>query len=324
MVDVDRCKGVYGTFYVYKHDNLISSSFRNGTWYEWPTIKTALYYIKKDDIIVDAGANMGAHTIPYALRVGPQGKVHSFEIQTPIFEVLKMNVNKRNLKNVVLYRNAVGHKNTDVEINKVEYGDKLNYGGIGLGSGGDKVRMMTLDSLNLDRLDFIKADIEGAEPMFFYGAKETIKRCRPIILFENGNHKIVEEVRKTIDIPDHIAKFSILEYCLKLNYHVKNAPIKRDIFLIPREKIFLNKLENKIKKVYLVCGGENCGTHLATNLLLEVGMNKKTDPEKITRNDFPVVIRRNNKFNIKKLLHPMLRKKLIKLEDIFVIISISD
>ena len=269
MIEVDKCKGLYGTFYVYKYDSHIASPFREGRWYEAAIINSAMqHYVKRGDVVVDAGANMGTHTIPYAQRVGPKGKVYAFEIQTPMFEVLKMNVAEHKLKNVKLFRKALGHMDdVEVEVNnilevdkKVKYGEgnKMNYGAVRLGTGGEKVKMMTLDSLNLDRVDFIKADIEGAESMFFYGARETIKRCRPVILIENENKSqdIIKEVRKTVDIPDSVAEFDIVDYCFfKLKY------IKQGDFLVP---------EAQASKMILVTGGAGfIGSHLVDLLIKE-------------------------------------------------------
>ena len=44
------------------------------------------------------------------------------------------------------------------------------------------------DSLALDRLDFIKVDIEGHEHKFLTGAARTIARFRPILLMELNDH----------------------------------------------------------------------------------------------------------------------------------------
>jgi hypothetical protein len=54
--------------------------------------------------------------------------------------------------------------------------------------GGEKVQQTTLDAFaeqhGLQRLDFIKVDIEGSEIPFLRGARETLKRFRPAMLIE--------------------------------------------------------------------------------------------------------------------------------------------
>ena len=52
--------------------------------------------------------------------------------------------------------------------------------------GNEQVK--TLDSFNLQNVDFIKIDAEGYEPLIAKGALETIQRCRPIILYERKDH----------------------------------------------------------------------------------------------------------------------------------------
>jgi hypothetical protein len=51
-----------------------------------------------------------------------------------------------------------------------------------------KFRIKTLDSFNLQNVDFIKIDAEGYEPLVAKGALDTIKRCTPIILYERKDH----------------------------------------------------------------------------------------------------------------------------------------
>ena len=61
--------------------------------------------------------------------------------------------------------------------------DSVVLEGPGLRHSGHKARLTTIDKLSaelsLDRVDFIKMDIEGAERQALEGARETIQRFRP-------------------------------------------------------------------------------------------------------------------------------------------------
>ncbi len=49
---------------------------------------------------------------------------------------------------------------------------------------GGVIPVETVDSWNLPSLGFLKLDIEGSEPLALRGAKDTLRRCKPIVLFE--------------------------------------------------------------------------------------------------------------------------------------------
>ena len=51
---------------------------------------------------------------------------------------------------------------------------------------GETVEMRTLDSFALDAVDFIKIDCEGYEVFVLEGARETLTRCRPVVLVEQN------------------------------------------------------------------------------------------------------------------------------------------
>ena len=55
------------------------------------------------------------------------------------------------------------------------------------GDGFHTVRLVALDTLQFDKLDFMKVDIEGMEEKALRGAKESIIRCKPVLYVEN-NH----------------------------------------------------------------------------------------------------------------------------------------
>jgi GT2 family glycosyltransferase len=71
-------------------------------------------------------------------------------------------------------------------------GGRVNLGGLSLeaASAGVEITLITLDDLGLDRLDLIKIDVEGMEPLVLAGASATIERCRPVVFAECNSVEI--------------------------------------------------------------------------------------------------------------------------------------
>src|SRR6185295_8807366 len=107
---------------------------------------------------------------------------------------------------------------------RYEEGRAFNYGGLQLGQGGRAVVMRTLDSFAFVHVALIKVDAEGAEPLVLWGARELIRRCHPLILFERNQKHITESMRSMIDIPPEVRAFRIEAYAARLGY---GQPLQR-------------------------------------------------------------------------------------------------
>jgi len=133
--------------------------------------------IHAGDVVVDGGAALGDHTAGYLERVGPKGDVYAFEPNPNYYHCLV-----RNCPTALFYDRALWHENTWLWMDIPESGN------IGAGhiaqTGKLRVEAITLDFLALDRCNFIKLDVEGAELQALRGAEKTIRRCRPIIQCE--------------------------------------------------------------------------------------------------------------------------------------------
>lgn len=90
-----------------------------------------------------------------------------------------------------------------------------------------------------------------------------------------------------------------------------------------------------MKKVYLVFGGEACGNHLATNLLVWAEIKKGTTthdvilPEKVKEEDFPIVYRRSFPhggiwYQAEHILNPIIKRNILKEDDVFVIVPVRN
>jgi len=69
-------------------------------------------YFNRGDWVVDAGASLGDHTVPYASKVGPQGRVFAFEPQKESFQCLEYNT--KEFPNVTCLNYALGDEIKEV------------------------------------------------------------------------------------------------------------------------------------------------------------------------------------------------------------------
>lgn len=159
--------------------------------YEKGTNKTLAKYIKKGDVVIEAGANLGSETILLSKLVG-EGKVYGFEPNPYTFERLSINVTINDLKNVKVYDIAIGEKNGDISFNIYPKG----FCNPGMSSKYMEtplttkitVQQKTLDTFvqeqGITKLDFLKMDIQGAEMDLLNGASATISKYKPTIFLE--------------------------------------------------------------------------------------------------------------------------------------------
>jgi FkbM family methyltransferase len=140
--------------------------------------------------VVDVGAHIGTFTVPIAKHVGRSGSVISFEPQPTLFNLLCANVALNGLTNVFTHQAALGKEASVMNISRWRSSYiPFNSGQESIGSNSEskptsKVTVLTLDSLKLPRIDFIKIDVEGFEEQVLSGAMQTIVSSRPKVAFE--------------------------------------------------------------------------------------------------------------------------------------------
>lgn len=139
--------------------------------------------IQPDSVMIDVGANIGTHTVAYAKMV-PSGSVLSFEPQSRLFHMLCGNIALNELTNVTPLRQAVGR--FDNAITMIGEATPNNAGSAHMESdSGEIAEVVTLDSLDLSRCDFIKIDVEGFERDVLIGGENFINKHRPVLWVEN-------------------------------------------------------------------------------------------------------------------------------------------
>lgn len=211
-VSIKECR--HGLFMYNLNDLFISRSM--DIYGEWcnSELDALGQLIRKGDVVVDIGANIGTHTVFFGKAVTQEGGVYAFEPQRIIFEFLCANIALNCLSNVKPMNMGVGDKNDKLSVPVLNPAVAQNFGGLGIQGHeqGDVVEIIPLDQLELARCNLLKIDVEGMECNVLKGAEKTIKKCRPFIFVENnsetGSPELVEELfRNGYDCWWHIANY---------------------------------------------------------------------------------------------------------------------
>lgn len=155
-------------------------------------------FLQPGDVAIDVGANVGAHTLTLARLVGESGRVLAFEPNPPIYERLRRNIALNVLPQVSEYGCALGSDTArlSLRVPKADSQEASNPGIaslVALDTPHDlvEVEVRPLDDVvsqaGLTRIDIVKIDVQGYECNVLRGARATIERFRPAIIFEYEN-----------------------------------------------------------------------------------------------------------------------------------------
>ena len=153
-----------------------------------------LSLVQKEQVVIDGGANVGLYSVLFSRIVGSQGKVFSFEPTPPTFAQLEKTLLRSGAKNVKAHSFALGSKTERATIHLPEgvsghaalepHGEA--WGNVTVEPYEVEVRRLDdwAEEIDLDRLDFMKLDLEGAEPLALEGAAQTLSKHLPSIHLE--------------------------------------------------------------------------------------------------------------------------------------------
>lgn len=155
--------------------------------------------IPRDGVIVDVGGHAGQYAKLFA-RLAPQGHVYTFEPGSYALAILRAAVRLNRLRNITIMPQGLGAMPGTARLSiPLKHRRTLGFGLSHLGADGSgrpvfeqDITLTTLDAFvaqhRLERLDFLKADIEGWELRMLEGAAATLRRFRPPILIELIDH----------------------------------------------------------------------------------------------------------------------------------------
>jgi FkbM family methyltransferase len=156
-------------------------------------------------IVIDVGANIGAHTLPLATRVGPSGRVVAVEPTLYAFERLQEHVrlNPTLAARIVPVQAMLMGKREAALVETIASSWPLDtpndahplHGGVCKATTGAVVRTLDdlVSDLDLKSVNFLKLDVDGYEVGVLRGARGTLCRFAPVIFFEHSPYVLVEK-----------------------------------------------------------------------------------------------------------------------------------
>ena len=198
----------FGKFSKIKDKNEFIRKFSK--FYE-PEMATIPKILHNPQIIIDIGANYGPYSFFFS-KLYPKARIFAFEPATSSYDILNKIIRRFDLDNVIPVKKGLGEKEEEKEIiaplhytilayisdKKIKKNKEDN---------SEEVKVTTLDSFikrnKIQKIDFIKCDVEGFELSVFRGAKKTLKKFKPMVFVE------IEErhTQKYDTNPDKVIKF---------------------------------------------------------------------------------------------------------------------
>jgi FkbM family methyltransferase len=178
---------------------------------------------EEGDVVVDVGAYIGRHTLIASKRVGKSGKVIAIEPDPKNFEILKHNVQANQLTNVVLLSVAASNREGFV---RLYLGDSGGWSSSFVVTGKQvDVPCSTLDALleklGIEKVDWMKVDVEGAALAVLDGSTRLLRRSRNLKVIVEIHPNVCEE-RQVISLLERSGyQVRNLEPLGEMPYHIQ-------------------------------------------------------------------------------------------------------
>jgi FkbM family methyltransferase len=183
--------------YLPNHDASNDSTGWYGEWLQ-PELDFLARLMRLGQTVVEVGAGIGAHTVPMAKGLGPDGHVIAYEADQLLRRLLRQNLQANRLPNVtVMSRSLKGQLRCEWETAALPSSQSEPMLTVQDGS-----HIETVDALQLDRLDWLKINGGGIAREIVGGAAETLWRLRPCLFM------VADDERSLLDLSSFTGAFS--------------------------------------------------------------------------------------------------------------------
>jgi FkbM family methyltransferase len=205
MNNTQTCTNLFGQrVTVFRNDHVGDKIVSQGL-YEKENLELLLRLLRTlaQPVVLDIGANIGNHTLAFATVAS---HVHAFEPIPCIHALLRQNVEQNALVNVTLHALALSDSDGAATIHMVTDG---NYGASSFDQRSAQTEAVSvqrrrgdalLAELGVDRVDFIKIDVEAHEVYVLRGLMDMLQRQRPFITMEWNDPLTIERLRGSAEL----------------------------------------------------------------------------------------------------------------------------
>ncbi|WP_417458030.1 FkbM family methyltransferase [Kordiimonas sp.] len=230
-----------------RRDKCIGESLR--IYGEWAPGEIAILNqtIKRGDLVLDVGANVGFHALFFSKKVGKHGQVIAFEPLKTNYDILNINAQINNLDNLTLY-NALVSDSSEIVFSPAFISNESNLGATSFQTASpveatiSPLLQLTIDDLKLERCSLIKIDVEGMERKVLEGAFDTLDRQRPVIFFEQNTESNFTEIQALLGRLNYKCFWSVSKAFPKFNIRQNQVDIFRgntetNILAVPHDAV---------------------------------------------------------------------------------------
>jgi FkbM family methyltransferase len=181
-------------------------------------------FLPEGGVCCDIGAEYGLYTLTFASRVGPRGRVLTFEPLPGPRAFITRTTRLLGARNVEVHGDALGDSERAGQMSLPSRKGLPVHGrafladdadGLGPNDEFDRERRLpvhvstldaTLERAGVDRLDLVKIDVEGFEPAVLRGASASIRRFRPKLMVEIEDRHLRKFGADAVEVVDLMAR----------------------------------------------------------------------------------------------------------------------
>jgi len=166
--------------------------------------------LKKGNVVVEIGANIGYYALVESKIVGNTGKVYAIEPHPENINSLKKNIKINKYENIEVYSIAIGEVNG---VAKMNVSTHSNLHSLFIRNFDHIIKSMKINVITLDNFlknkrfpNLIRMDLEGYEYNILKGMKKILKAKKPLILFIEL-HPHLLDYKKTLNVLKTLKKY---------------------------------------------------------------------------------------------------------------------